>query len=63
MLKRKRKTEEVIQDWGERFRDLDQVRSRFTARPAPDEAIIAGADEYRERGKKGYELTEVFSLV
>lgn len=62
MLKVVRKTETVIEQFGDRFRDLLEVRSNLAQRPAPDEALIAVLDEYGDRGKKGYELTTAFFL-
>lgn len=62
MLKRKTKTEETITVWGSRFRSIEEVRDRLATRPHPDEAIIAILDEYRDRGQKGYALTEAFFL-
>jgi hypothetical protein len=62
MLKRVRKTEELIEDFGDRFRPIEQVRLNLAERPSPDEALIALLAEYGERGKKGYELTEAFFL-
>jgi hypothetical protein len=62
MLKRLRRTEEVIEQFGDRFRPLELVRLTLSERPSPDEALIAVLDEYGDRGKKGYELTEAFFL-
>ncbi len=62
MLKRVRRTEELIEDFGDRFRPVEQVRLNLAERPSPDEALIALLAEYGERGKKGYELTEAFFL-
>ncbi len=62
MLKRVRRTEELIEDFGDRFRPIEEVRLNIAERPFPDEALIALLAEYGERGKKGYELTEAFFL-
>jgi len=62
MLKRVRKTEEVIEQFGDRFRPLETVRRHLRERPEPDQALIAVLNEYGDRGKKGYELTEAFFL-
>jgi hypothetical protein len=62
MLKKVRKTEEVIADFGDRFRPVEEVRLNLSERPSPDEALIAVLAEYDQRGKKGYELTEAFFL-
>ncbi len=62
MLKMVRKTDTVIEQFGDRFRDLLEVRSNLAQRPAPDEALIAVLAEYGTRGRKGYELTSAFFL-
>jgi hypothetical protein len=62
MLKRVRRTEEAIENFGDRFRSIEEVRRHLGERPTPDEALIAILAEYGERGKKGYELTEAFFL-
>lgn len=60
MLKRKGSTEVVIDNLGDRFRPLPEVREKFVSRPRVDEAIIAVLDEHSHRGKSGYSLTEDF---
>jgi len=60
MLKRKRKIDQVIGDFGPAFRPLDEVREALGSRPASDEVLSALLWEYRERGQKGYKLTEDF---
>lgn len=60
MLKKKSKINDIIEDFGDRFRDIETVRARFAARPTPDEALIGILNEYRDRGQKGYELSEAF---
>jgi hypothetical protein len=62
MLKRVRATEEVIAQFGDRFRLLEDVRLHLSRRPSPDEALIAVLNEHSDRGRKGYELTEAFFL-
>lgn len=62
MLKIKKNIPSIIKDYGHRFRDIQEVREKFASRPKPDEALMAILMEYRDRGKKGYELTEAFFL-
>lgn len=62
MLKRKQKIEEVVRDFGDRFRTLDEVQTNLAARPDLDEVMAALLHEYSARGQKGYELTEAFFL-
>ena len=62
MLKRIRKTDEVITEFGDRFRDVETTRQEFAARPAPDETLMALLYEHLDRGQKGYDLTEAFFL-
>lgn len=60
MLKRVRKTEENIRNFGDRFRDIVTVRQKLTERGEDDEAIFAILGEYDTRGQKGYDLTDAF---
>jgi hypothetical protein len=60
MLKRVRRVEECIRDYGADFRPLTEVRVRFEARPSPDETLMAVMYEHADRGGKGYELTARF---
>lgn len=60
MLKVKNKTEAVITQFGKEFRPIPQVQAAFLARPIPDEPLCALLWEYKDRGKKGYDLTERF---
>ncbi|OKH38444.1 hypothetical protein NIES2119_10470 [[Phormidium ambiguum] IAM M-71] len=62
MLKVKKNIPNIIKDYGNRFRDIQEVREKFASRPKPDEALMAILMEYKDRGKKGYELTEAFFL-
>lgn len=62
MLKVKKKIQSIIEDYGHRFRDIEQVREKLANRPDPDEALMAILMEYKTRGQKGYELTEAFFL-
>lgn len=60
MLKQKAKAEQICKDFGNGFRSIHIVQERFDSRPMPDEAICAVLWEYKDRGKKGYDLTEKF---
>ena len=60
MLKRKTKATEIINDFGDGFREIHEVQARFDDRPMPDEALCALLWEYKSRGSKGYDLTERF---
>jgi hypothetical protein len=62
MLKVKKKIPSIIDDYGHRFRDIEEVRVNLASRPNPDEALMAILMEYKSRGQKGYELTEAFFL-
>jgi hypothetical protein len=62
MLKVKRKIPSIINDYGHRFRDIEEIRANLASRPNPDEALMAILMEYKSRGQKGYELTEAFFL-
>ncbi|MBU7583162.1 MAG: hypothetical protein KAF91_09695 [Nostoc sp. TH1S01] len=62
MLKVKKKIPNIIEDYGHRFRNIEQVRANLANRPNPDEALMAILIEYKSRGQKGYELTEAFFL-
>ena len=58
MLKRKTAAKEICHQWGSRFRPITEVHRRFASRSIPDEALCAVLWEYKDRGKKGYDLTE-----
>lgn len=60
MLKRKRRADEVVRDFGAYFRSLEDVKRHLLQRPNPDETIMALLWEYKERGQKGYELSSTF---
>jgi hypothetical protein len=60
MLKEKSAAKLICDRFGDRFRKITEVQRRFASRPIPDEALCAILWEYRERGKKGYDLTERF---
>lgn len=60
MLKRKTKAQEICDQFGNKFRPIQEVQVAFESRPMPDEALCAILWEYKDRGKKGYDLTEKF---
>ena len=58
MLKIKSRAARICAQYGNRFRHIVKVQERFETRPLPDEALCAVLWEYKDRGKKGYDLTE-----
>ncbi|HLL13848.1 MAG TPA: hypothetical protein VK388_02110 [Pyrinomonadaceae bacterium] len=60
MLKVKSKAKEIVRTFGDEFRAIQEVQAAFLTRPIPDEALCALLWEYKDRGKKGYDLTERF---
>ncbi len=60
MLKQKAKAQSICDQFGKGFRPIHEVQPAFDARPMPDEALCAVLWEYKDRGKKGYDLTERF---
>lgn len=58
MLKRKGDTPTICAQFGHAFRGIVDVQQKFDSRPIPDEALCAVLWEYKDRGKKGYDLTE-----
>lgn len=58
MLKKKRAAAQICEHFGPGFRAVTEVQKRFYERPIPDEALCAVLWEYKDRGKKGYDLTE-----
>ncbi len=60
MLKKKFMIPMVCKQYGKDFRPINQVQACFCARPLPDEALCAILWEYKDRGRKGYDLTERF---
>ncbi len=60
MLKKKTQAEKICHDFGNGFRPIHIVQERFDSRPLPDEALCAVLWEYKDRGKKGYDLTDKF---
>lgn len=60
MLKKKSMIPMVCNQYGKNFRTIDRVQAAFCSRPIPDEALCAILWEYKDRGQKGYSLTETF---
>lgn len=60
MLKKKTKAQEICDQFGRGFRPIQEVHIAFESRPTSDEALCAVLWEYKDRGKKGYDLTENF---
>lgn len=60
MLKSKARAKDTIARFGTGFRPIPEVQKAFLSRPIPDEALSAVLWEYRDRGIKGYNLTEQF---
>ncbi len=60
LLKKKTQAREICEHFGARFRPISEVHAAYASRPIPDEALCAVLWEYRERGKKGYDLTDRF---
>lgn len=58
MLKRKSEASQICKQFGDAFRSVVEVQQKFESRPMPDEALCAVLWEYKDRGKKGYDLTE-----
>jgi hypothetical protein len=63
MLKHKSKAKTICDHFGKGFRPIQEVQAAFMGRPLPDEALCAVLWEYKDRGKKGYDLTERFFSV
>lgn len=60
MLKKKTQAKKICADFGDGFRLIHVVQEKFDSRPLPDEALCAVLWEYKDRGKKGYDLTDKF---
>src|SRR3990170_2761369 len=58
MLKKKTQAEAICEQFGKGFRPVHEVQKQFLSRPMQDEALCAVLWEYKDRGKKGYDLTE-----
>lgn len=60
MLKKSSKAAQICREFSDGFRPIHVVQEKFDSRPSPDETICALLWEYKDRGKKGYDLTEKF---
>lgn len=60
MTKRKTKAAAFENEFSNKFRPINEVQKAFSSRPLRDEVICALLWEYKDRGKKGYDLTERF---
>ncbi|MDJ0745857.1 MAG: hypothetical protein QNJ32_21190 [Xenococcaceae cyanobacterium MO_167.B27] len=58
MLKKKNSAMKICTQFGKGFRAITEVQHKFASRPIPDETLCAILWEYKDRGKKGYDLTE-----
>lgn len=58
MLKKKSSAQWICDEFGKGFRPITEVQRAFLSRPLPDEALCAILWEYKDRGQKGYDLTE-----
>lgn len=64
MLKKKGSAQWIVDKFGKGFRPIAEVQKAFSARPMPDEALCAILWEYKDRGQKGYDMTErMFELL
>lgn len=63
MLKKKSAASRICRNFGKRFRPVNEVQKHFSERPMPDEALCAILWEYKNRGQKGYDLTERFFTI
>ena len=63
MLKKKTAAKDICDRFGKGFRKITEVQRQFATRPLPDEALCAILWEYKDRGKKGYDLTERFFVI
>jgi hypothetical protein len=64
MLKKKTQAEWICNEFGKYFRPINEVQKAFNSRPMLDEALCAVLWEYKDRGSKGYDMTEkMFELL
>lgn len=54
------RVEHVIRQFGVGFRDIEEVKALFSQRPFPDETLMAILYINAQRGKTGYEFTDLF---
>jgi hypothetical protein len=60
MLKKKSQAKVICHRFGKYFRPIEKIQAAYTSRPIPDEALCAILWEYKDRGQKGYDLTDRF---
>ncbi|WP_262180591.1 hypothetical protein [Haloarcula laminariae] len=58
MMKKKKNESMVIDDFGHKFRDIEDVRDNWNSRPQPDGTLAALLDQHSDRGFKGYWVEE-----
>jgi len=63
MLKKKSQARRICDLFGAGFRPIHVVQAAYMSRSIPDEALSAILWEYKDRGKKGYDLTEKFFML
>ena len=63
MLKKKNAASHICENFGKRFRPINEVQKHFAERPMPDEVLCAILWEYKDRGQKGYDLTERLFII
>lgn len=64
MLKKKANAASICDQFGAQFRRISEVQAALRSRPIPDEALCAILWEHRDRGRKGYDLTErLFAIL
>ena len=63
MLKKKSAAAFICSQFGKGFREITLAQESFNKRQIPDEALCAILWEYKDRGKKGYDLTERLFLM
>jgi hypothetical protein len=64
MLKKKSAARNICDHFGKGFREITEIQARFQSRSMPDEALCAILWEYKDRGRKGYDLTErLFTII
>ena len=59
MLKTKKNTNQICNDFGDTFRPIDEVRELVQSEDV-DVTLSALLWEYKDRGSSGYELTDLF---
>ena len=63
-VKEENPNKKICNDFGSGFRPIQDVQKNFDLRPILDETICAILWEYKDRGKKGYDLTEkIFNII